>query len=106
VPLLATLLAWGHDGIAKRLDQTMALADDLAARLAADPRVELWRQPETAVILWRPMNGQSVDALRQQFPAGMSSATTVDGHLWVRHVAANPNADIEVIWAAIDTALG
>ena len=106
VPLLATLLAWGHDGIAKRLDQTMALADDLAARLAADPRVELWRQPETAVILWRPMNGQSVDALRQQFPAGMSSATTVDGHLWVRHVAANPNADIEVIWAAIDAALG
>jgi L-2,4-diaminobutyrate decarboxylase len=35
VPLLATLLAWGQDGVAQRLDHSMALCDALYARLAA-----------------------------------------------------------------------
>ena len=102
--LLATLLSWGRDGVAERLDRGMALADELARRLDADPRAELFAAPRTGVLLWRPADGEAA-AVRARLPAGMASSTILNNREWIRQVAANPSADIDAIWAAIEAAL-
>ena len=82
--------------------ENMAHAEALAALIAADPRFELKQQPETAVLNWRMVNG-STDTVLPKL-AGTSSRTQIDGALWARQVAANPNADIARIWAQIASA--
>lgn len=103
LPLLATLLAWGRDGLAERIERCLAVADVLGERLAADPRTELKQMPETGVLNWRPVAGEvekTVAAL-----AGTSSAFMIGDGLWVRQVSANPHADIDSIWQRIVTTL-
>ena len=104
VPLLASLLAWGRDGLVDRLDRTMAAAADLTDRLDGDPRCHLWRRPESAIVLWRPAAGDSA-GLRARLPVESASLTTLGDTTYLRHVAANPNADVDQVWAAIDHAL-
>lgn len=99
LPLLATLLAWGRDGLAERIERCIAVADVLAQRLAEDPRTELKQMPETGVLNWRPVAGdveKTIAAL-----SGTSSAFTIKDTLWVRQVSANPYADVESIWQRI-----
>lgn len=103
LPLLATLLAWGRTGLAERIERCIAVADQLAERLALDPRTELKQQPETGVLTWRPVardTAQTIASLE-----GTSSAFTIRDRLWVRQVSANPHADIESIWQRIEAAL-
>lgn len=105
VPLLATLLSWGREGMAERIDRSMGLAEDLYTRLARDPRVIVFGEPASAVLLWRPAAGSAAE-LRQRLPVGTSSLTQIDGVDWIRHVAVNPMADIDLIWQTINVALG
>ncbi len=105
VPLLATLLAWGQNGLAQRIERAMGLADDLWRRLEAHPGVELFGRQESGVILWRPKNAGDVDTVLADLPAGAASVTRLGGKRWLRHVAANPNADIEALWLPISRAL-
>ena len=105
VPLLATLLAWGRTGLAARIDHAMALADDLHTRLSALPEVELFGPNISGVLLWRDQRQSGVDDLLARLPPGTASKTSVGGHDWVRQVAANPNADIDAIFACITNAL-
>lgn len=101
VPLLATLLAWGRTGMAARIDRTLALAEALWQRLSAHPQAELFGPPEAGIVLWRPKGTTDVRPLRERLPPGSTSVTEIDGRAWLRHVAANPCADLEVLWAGL-----
>lgn len=106
VPLLATLMAWGRRGLEARIDRTMETAEGLWQRLNGHPGVALYAPQVSGVVLWRPNDGRSAQAVREALSVALASLTTVDGKDWLRHVAANPNADLETIWSAIDRALG
>lgn len=105
VPLLATLLAWGRDGLAARIEQGMLLAEQLASYIASDPRLILLDAPQTGVVVWRPADQAIFDAVAQRLPSGAASTTTLLGERWLRHVAANPNADMILLIEAIRQAL-
>jgi glutamate/tyrosine decarboxylase-like PLP-dependent enzyme len=104
VALLGTLLAWGRRGLAERIERLVALSGELAERLAYDPRCDLRQAPETGVVNWRPAAGD-VDAVIDRL-GPTASRTTIDGEVYVRHVAANMHADIDAVWARIVSALG
>lgn len=93
LPLLATLLAWGREGLAARLGHCMGLAADLANIISSDARLELFRQPTTGVVLWRPRATAELEAVRAQMRSSFVSITEISGQRWFRSVAANPIAD-------------
>ena len=105
LPLAATLLAWGRDGVAARIDADIALADHLGELVLAAPELELWRPPVTGVVNWRPREASSHD-LRDRLHEAWVSVATVDGETWLRSVAANPRADPAHIVRGVRTALG
>lgn len=105
VPLLATLLAWGREGVACRIERCMDAADQLASFVAGEPRLQLLAAPETGVVVWRTSNETLTDQLYSLLPANSTSLTTIGGARWLRNVAANPNIDIEKFTRSIDEAL-
>lgn len=105
VPLLATLMAWGRAGVADRVERCMAMAEDLYGRLDARADVETFAPPTTGVFAWRPVDGRRFEGVAKALPDGVASRTQLLGKPWVRQVAANPMADIDQIWAAIEAAL-
>lgn len=104
VPLLGTLLAWGRQGMAERIDRCMDMAEDLSHFADEHPELELFAKPETGVVLFRPLSGD-VPAFLKRLPPGLASITRVGGEPWLRCVAANPNADMRAIVRAIEAAL-
>ena len=105
VPLLATMLSWGRTGLEKRIDAAMALADRLSVYLRAQPNVCLYAPNASGVVLWRTEKNIDVHAVIEQLPVGSASFTKVDGSSWVRHVAANPNVDMDSLTTAIGEVL-
>ena len=103
--LLATLLAWGRQGVAQRIEHCMALAGRLRDFVAADDRLVLFAEPQTGVVVWRPNDEAMFKHLLQQLPPGSTSTTSIAGQRWFRNVAANPNADVDLIMAAVRGAL-
>jgi glutamate/tyrosine decarboxylase-like PLP-dependent enzyme len=103
IPLMATLMALGRNGLAALIEKNMADAEALADLLRNDPRTELKQSPETGVVNWRPASGAIEPVLEKL--KGVSSQTTIDDVVWARHVAANPYAEVAAIWARIDQAL-
>ena len=103
--LLATLLAWGQQGLAQRIEHCMALAHGLRDFVSADARLRLYAEPQSGIVVWRPVCQNHFDKLLEQLPAGSSSTTTIAGERWIRNVAANPNADIAQLIAAIQGTL-
>ncbi len=102
VPLAATLMAFGLDGLAQRLDACMALAERFARHIAADPKFELWAPPETGVIAWRP-RGEDVADLRASLARQgyFVSQTKLNGEEWLRSVAIHPKIDVDAIYEAV-----
>jgi L-2,4-diaminobutyrate decarboxylase len=100
VPLMAMLLAWGGQGLADRLDRCMATAETVAAWIEAQPDLELLAPPETGIIVWRPAPAGGRDTAAR-LPAGLASATVIEGETWLRCVSANPNAAPDAITRAI-----
>lgn len=105
VALLGTLLAWGREGLAERIERCMAIADGMADRLEADGRARLLARPETAVLNWRPRDGGRTEEVIAELGA-TASRTAIDGEPWVRQVAANMHADLEAVWEKVNRALG
>lgn len=105
VPLLATLLAWGREGTAARIDRCMAMADELATFVADDDRLELLAAPETGGVVWRPVQHDATEALHAALPEGSTSMTTLPSGRWLRNVSANPNLDVGALIADISRAL-
>lgn len=103
--LLATLLAWGRQGIAQRIEHCMDLARCLRDFVAADERLVLYAQPQTGIVVWRPKDENSFNPVLQQLPFGSTSTTSIAGEKWFRNVAANPGADIDMLIATIQGVL-
>jgi L-2,4-diaminobutyrate decarboxylase len=92
LPLAATMLAWGREGIAARIERCMELAGALAARVRSEPALELFAPPTTGVVLWRPRHADARE-IRARMRGAFVSLTDVRGETWLRSVAANPHAD-------------
>jgi L-2,4-diaminobutyrate decarboxylase len=103
--LLATLLAWGREGVAQRIEHCMDLARRLRDFVASDDRLVLYAEPQTGIVLWRPKDENLFDHVLQQLPVGSTSTTSIAGGRWFRNVAANPSADIDILIANIHGAL-
>ena len=103
--LLAMLLAWGHEGVAQRIEHCMDLARCLRDFVAADERLELYAEPQTGIVVWRPKDKNLFDQVLQRLPVGSTSTTSIAGGKWFRNVAANPSADIDILTAKIHGAL-
>ena len=104
VPLLATLIAWGVDGLVDRINRTMAMADKLANELSNVEGICLWGKPTTGVTVFRPLMGSS-EELHKRLPEGMLSTCILNEETWLRSVAANPLADIDHIISTIHEAV-
>ena len=100
VSLLATLLALGRAGIAKRIDRAMEMANQLAEYLKADEAIELLSMPKTGVTVFRPRHFDTQE-IHAKLPSVMLSICLIDDEYWLRSVAANPLADIDLIVSTI-----
>jgi L-2,4-diaminobutyrate decarboxylase len=105
VPLLATILAWGRSGLAARIERCVALADQFAGFIESEARLELLTKSGTGIATWRPRDAARTETTHKRLPPGTASLTTLAGEPWLRNVAANPNADVKAIIAAVQTAL-
>jgi len=105
VPLLATLCAWGREGIAKQIDRCMAAADQLAGFVAADTSLELLMAPATGVVVWRPRDHSLIADIHANLPENAASLTTLPSGRWLRNVAANPNIEVDVLVKRIQQAI-
>ena len=95
VPLAATLLAYGLDGVAEWIDHTMTLADDLYQLVEAHPALEARTAPQSGVVNWR-----RIDRIHPADAADHGvfvSTTTIEGQQWLRSVAANPMAEPDLV---------
>lgn len=79
VPLLATLLAWGRQGISSRIEDCMDVAEKLKGFIQTDPRLTLYAEPETGIVVWRLEDCEKFDSVLRQLPAGAVSTTTIAG---------------------------
>ncbi len=101
VPLLATLLAYGRSGVAAWIDQSMALADQLARMIGVEPMLEICGAPQAGVLNWRHVSIDAAEVQRRLPDDVFISTTTVDGQPWLRSVAANPMADPQLVVRAV-----
>jgi L-2,4-diaminobutyrate decarboxylase len=104
VPLLALLWAWGSSGLEQRLNRCMESAERFASFVKEDPRLHLLAWPATGVVVWRPRQ-KSLQEVAALLPAGLASQTTLNGETWFRCVSANPNVEIDVVIAAVRSAI-
>ncbi len=100
IPLLATLIAWGREGIVNRIDHTMSMANKLANALDNQAGITLWAMPKTGITVFRS-NSTNTEELYVRLPEGMLSICVLDNEKWLRSVASNPLADIDEIIGAI-----
>ena len=104
IPLLATLLAWGSNGVAERVCRSMRHAKNFAAKIDDDERLMLWAEPKTGIVLFRPKFLPVCD-FQQCLPRNMFSICRVDGQDWLRAVAVNPMLDVEGVILELEKAL-
>jgi L-2,4-diaminobutyrate decarboxylase len=103
VPLMATLMLWGRAGLANRIEKNMSDAVKLAEFLHLHEGIELKQMPETAVVNWRPKN-KCIERVLAALGES-SSRTQINNEVWVRQVAANPSADVDLIASIIRDAV-
>ena len=104
LPFLASLLAWGHDGLAARVEAGMDQAEQLVGLVHSDARFELWGAPTTGVVVWRP-KGLDLMRLRAQLDHGWVAIVDLDGEPWFRCVPANLSADVDALFAQVLAAI-
>lgn len=104
IALYAMLLAWGNAGLVERIERCMSTATQLGEWLGNHSEVAHCLPNQSGVIAWVPKS-QTVAEVAARLPPGIASTTTVDGQPLLRHVAANPNANLKLITEAIDRAL-
>ena len=104
IPLLATLIAWGREGIVNCIDRVMLMASKLANELDNEDGISLWAMPKTGVTVFRPIS-MSTESFYERLPEGMLSTCVLDNEKWLRSVAANPLADIDEIISTIKDAI-
>ncbi|MDQ2878547.1 MAG: aminotransferase class V-fold PLP-dependent enzyme [Pseudomonadota bacterium] len=105
VPLLATLLSWGREGLAQRLDRCVEAAEVLGRFVDAHPLLELFAPPNCGVVAWRPRDAALLQPIVGALGPGSVSTALIDGELWLRNVAANPEVDPALLINALATFL-
>lgn len=98
VPLLGTLLAWGREGIVRRIERCMSNAQQLAGAISASARFELFAPPETGVVVFRP-TVEATETFASALAPMTASTTMIKDRLWLRCVSANPLVVIEHVLA-------
>ncbi len=101
VPLLATVLAHGSEGIAAWIDTCMGHADALWRAVDAHPDLEARSAPHAGVLNWRHRSMTPDATVAVLEPDVFVSTATIDGERWLRSVAANPMADPSSIISAV-----
>jgi L-2,4-diaminobutyrate decarboxylase len=97
LPLAATILAYGVEGIAAWIDHEMALTEALVQRIEMHPLLEQWDTgPGTGVVAWRHTR-VGASAIQSHLQNAFVSVTTLDGEAWLRSVSANPFADPDLV---------
>lgn len=104
IPLLATLINWGREGLAQRIDAAMNNSDLLLAFLIQYDHVHVFGENNCGVVLWRSSRKSTVEILNA-LPLGSASITRMGDTDWVRHVSANPNIDMDLLRSAIASIL-
>lgn len=104
VPFAASLLAWGQQGLAERVELGMSQTATLTELIRRDSRFELWGEPTTGIVVWRPVAARAAD-VRAKLRDAWVSLTDIDGDLWLRSVPANLSADAEHVFSAVVAAL-
>ena len=102
--LFGTLLALGRAGFEELINHLIKMADLLAERLSASEEIELLCTPSTGVVVFRPLN-QDTQMFYEELPSGMFSTCVIREKKWLRAVAANPLADIDLIMENVSNAL-
>jgi L-2,4-diaminobutyrate decarboxylase len=101
LPLAATILAYGLDGLAAWVDLGMSLATRLADGIALHERLEQWGTgPGTGVVAWRHAHVES-RTVQSRLEDAFVSVTNIDGEDWLRSVAANPLAYPDRVISAV-----
>ena len=54
IPLLGTLIAWGREGLARRIEICLGNAESLAIAIDANHDFELFAEPKTGIVVFRP----------------------------------------------------
>lgn len=103
IPLLATMLALGRDGITMILEKIMSHALSLYSYLASNPHFIVLSKPVTGINIFHPAHQMTSDFLAK-LPQGMFSTFLHEDKEWVRSVSANPRADIPTIISYIERA--
>ena len=100
VSLLATIIAWGREGIAYYIDLAISNSEKFAIEVQKNERICLWAFPQTGVTVFRAVDLSTRDFMAH-LPAGMFSSCNFGHETWVRSVAANPMTDIDQILSAV-----
>ncbi|GMH56542.1 hypothetical protein TrLO_g14339 [Triparma laevis f. longispina] len=118
IPLCATLLAWGQEGVAERIDRGIENATYLARLVAGEGgKFELWGgkggKGEEGVVLWRRRGvgmeeggggrnaAERLKRLMEEEGAFVSVSGGGGDGWWFRSVAANDFVDIDYLWRAV-----
>ncbi len=104
-PLLATVLAWGRQGIAERIEKCMAFANRFAEFVQKQKQLRLYATPASGIVVWRPVDPEVFDAMLSRLPSGSVSTTTISGERWFRNVAANPMTDVGLLIDGVEQCL-
>lgn len=104
VALLATLLAYGRVGIARLIDRSMELADELHELVDSSDDLIARSPPHAGVLCWRHRRVDPDTIKAQLGDEAFVSTTVVDGEPWLRSVAANPCADPSLVVRAVQRA--
>lgn len=94
LPYALALLAYGQQGLAEWLNASIEAMIRLAELLRRRDDVEVFRTPNTGVLLWRPLRCSTDDVL-EALGITIGSLGLVDGWRWVRMIAANPMLDVD-----------
>ncbi|MGW5302348.1 pyridoxal phosphate-dependent decarboxylase family protein [Streptomyces griseoluteus] len=91
-----TLRTLGRTGLADLIDRVLTLARDLADRVEAHPRLELYDRPTLATVLFRPAHASdaAVAAVRRtllQEGRAVLGRAHADGRLWLKATLLNPH---------------
>ena len=96
LPLAATLLGWGRQGVTARIDADMAIASRLAEIISETEDLELWREPATGIVNWRSRNAPP-ERIRERLRRAWVSTAIIGTETWLRSVAVNPHADPDLV---------
>jgi L-2,4-diaminobutyrate decarboxylase len=100
LPLAATLLGWGRQGVAARIDADMALAGRMAEIISETEDLELWQEPIAGIVNWRSRIAPP-ERIRERLHGAWVSTATIGTETWLRSVAVNPHAGPELVVAEV-----